>query len=176
MPPFGRSFRKGPAAPGFTLIELVVVITLISLLLVFAIPQFENVSLFQGTNKISRWMLLKVGSLKERALKERQVFILHIATDSGEMWVSGEGMDEEAMEKARESAQTLPPGYRIRDVAIPEKGKIAVGQVDIRFYPKGYSDKAMIHMEDDDGNYLSFLIEPFLTQVKRYEDYVELDE
>jgi len=160
---------------GFTLIELVVVTALISLLLVFAIPRFQDVSIFQGSNKISRWIMLKVGSLKDRAIKERRVYILHIGTDSGEMWVSGEGMDEEAREKARESARSLPAGYRISDVALPVRGKIAVGRVDIRFYPKGYSDKAMIHLEDDDGNYLSFLIEPFLTQVKRYEDYVELD-
>ena len=161
---------------GFTLIELVVVTALISLLLVFAIPRFQDVSIFQGSNKISRWIMLKVGSLKDRAIKERQVYILHISADSGEMWVSGEGMDEETREKARESARSLPAGYRISDVTLPVQGKIAVGRVDIRFYPKGYSDKAMIHLEDDDGNYLSFLIEPFLTQVKRYEDYVELED
>lgn len=170
------SCRIGASAAGFTLIELVVVITLLSLMLVFAIPQFENVSLFRKDNKISRWIMLKVGGLKDRALKERQVYVLHIATDTGEMWVSGEGMDEEALEKARSSAHSLPPGYRFSDVALPDQGKIAVGRVDIRFYPKGYSDKAMIHLEDDDGRYFSFLIEPFLSRVKRYEDYVELEE
>lgn len=161
---------------GFTLIELVVVIALIGLLLVFAIPRFEDVSLFQGENKISRWIMLQVSGLKERALRERRVYFLHISADSGEMWVSGEDMDEETREKARASARSLPAGYRISDVAIPGQGKIAVGRVDIRFYPKGYSDKAMIHIENDDGRYLSFLIEPFLPQVKRYEDYVELED
>ncbi len=171
-----RPTGTATAGAGFTLIELVVVITLLSLMLVFAIPRFESVSLFQTEKKISRWIMLKVEGLKERALRERQVYILHISTDSGEMWVTGEGMDEETLEKARESAKSLPPGYRISDVALPDQGKMAVGRVDIRFYPKGYSDKAMIHIENDDGQYLSFLIEPFLSQVKRYEDYVELEE
>jgi prepilin-type N-terminal cleavage/methylation domain-containing protein len=171
-----RPTGRAAAGAGFTLIELVVVITLLSLMLVFAIPRFENVSLFQTEKKISRWIMLKVEGLKERALRDRQVYILHIGTDSGEMWVTGEGMDEEGLEKARESAKSLPPGYRISDVALPDQGKMAVGRVDIRFYPKGYSDKAMIHIENDDGRYLSFLIEPFLSRVKRYEDYVELEE
>jgi prepilin-type N-terminal cleavage/methylation domain-containing protein len=171
-----RPTGRATAGAGFTLIELVVVITLLSLMLVFAIPRFENVSLFQTEKKISRWIMLKVEGLKERALRDRQVYILHIGTDSGEMWVTGEGMDEEGLEKARESAKSLPPGYRISDVALPDQGKMAVGRVDIRFYPKGYSDKAMIHIENDDGRYLSFLIEPFLSRVKRYEDYVELEE
>ena len=51
--------------------------------------------------------------------------------------------------------------------------KITRGIAEIHFYRKGYSDKALIHIEDDDNEQSSYLIEPFLPHVKIIEEYVE---
>jgi hypothetical protein len=48
-----------------------------------------------------------------------------------------------------------------------------VGQTDIYFNEKGYSDKAIIHFENDDNEKFSFLIEPFLLRVRLYNSYAE---
>ena len=54
------------------------------------------------------------------------------------------------------------------------RGKISSGQTDITFYKNGYSDKAMIHIQDGE-EYESYLIEPFLSEVTRYEMYASFD-
>ncbi|MBU1161919.1 MAG: prepilin-type N-terminal cleavage/methylation domain-containing protein, partial [Proteobacteria bacterium] len=45
---------------GFTLIELIVVISLISIMLFFAIPRFQSNVLSDSTKEVSRWILLKI--------------------------------------------------------------------------------------------------------------------
>ncbi len=161
---------------GFTLIELVVVISLISLALVFTMPRFQGSMVFDQTNRVSRWIMLKVSGLKEQAMREKKTFALHIGLDTGQMWVTHEGMDAETLAAAMEKTQPMPSGLRITDVEFSETGRVALGEAVIRFYPQGYSDKAMIHMEDEDGEEISFLIESFLPRVKRFESYVSIED
>ncbi len=157
---------------GFTLIELVAVIAVMSLMLAFAIPKLSTNFFTDGSKEISRWIMVKVETLKDRALREGKVYILNIDMGTQTMWITGEGMDEEAALKAQEEAERLPEDFRISDVEFPDRGRMAVGQVQIRFYPKGYSDKAMIHIQDEDFNPVTFVIEPFLPKVKRLEEDV----
>ena len=56
------------------------------------------------------------------------------------------------------------------DIEYPQKGKIYSGQAEINFYRAGYTDKALVHMQEGDS-YLSFLIEPFLSNVQFFESY-----
>jgi hypothetical protein len=58
------------------------------------------------------------------------------------------------------------------DVEFPNQDRISVGETEIYFYPKGHSDHAIIHLEDSDGRRFSFLIEPFLPNTKRIDNYV----
>ena len=44
------------------------------------------------------------------------------------------------------------------------------GEIEITFYKNGYSDKVLIHLQDGE-DYVSYLIEPFLSEVARYETY-----
>jgi len=62
------------------------------------------------------------------------------------------------------------------NVEYPEKGIVSSGQADICFYRAGYSDKALIHIQGDDEQKISFLIEPFLPKVKLYEKYVDFED
>ncbi|MDM8523380.1 prepilin-type N-terminal cleavage/methylation domain-containing protein [Desulfococcaceae bacterium HSG8] len=157
---------------GYTLIELVVVVSLLSLMLLFSIPRFEEAVGTGKTKKISRWIMFKAQTLKEKSVRERQDYTLHISLDSGKLWITSGDTSEEAIEEAEESGYPIPEDYRLLDVEYPEKGKISLGRADIRFYKEGYSDKVLIHIEDDDANPFSFLIEPFLPKIKMYEEYV----
>ena len=64
-----------------------------------------------------------------------------------------------------------PDDIQVLDVEYPGEEIISEGRADIHFYKRGYSDKAMIHVENNDNEQLSFLIEPFLSKVKVYEKY-----
>jgi prepilin-type N-terminal cleavage/methylation domain-containing protein len=158
---------------GFTLIELIVVISLISIMLFFAIPQFQRNVLSDSTKDVSRWILLKIPYLKERAAREQKKYILHVSLESNKLWITHEAMPEEALQSAETNGYELPEDIKLLDVEYPDQEKISAGQADIYFYEKGYSDKAIIHLENDDNEKFSFLIEPFLLRVRLYNRYAE---
>jgi len=161
---------------GFTLIELIVVISLISIMLFFAVPRFQSNILSDSTKEVSRWILLKIPYIKESAAREQRRYILHVSLDSKKLWITHEAMLEEALQSAETNAYKLPEDIKLLDVEYPDQEKISVGQADIYFNEKGYSDKAIIHLENDDNEKFSFLIEPFLLRVRLYNSYAEFED
>lgn len=160
---------------GYTLLELIVVIALIGILLSFSLPRFRDSFLTDNSKKVSRWFMIKVQALKQEALKNRKQYILHLDMSDDKMWVTHEGMSEEEAEAAAQGGYDLPENIAVIDVEYPGGEKISFGRADIRFYKGGYSDKVLIHLEDDDNNRTSLLIEPFLPKVKYYEEYIGFD-
>ena len=55
-------------------------------------------------------------------------------------------MTEEAVLEAAFTGYRLPDDLRLVDVEFPTDGKVSTGRVDISFYPQGYSDQALIHL------------------------------
>lgn len=157
---------------GFTFIELIVVISLISIMLFLAIPKFRSNILSNSTKTVSRWILIKVPDLKEKAQKEQKRYILHVDFDSNKLWVTSETMSDEPLQSEEINKYQLPEDIKLLDVEYPDQEKISAGQARIYFNEKGYSDKAIIHIENEDNERLSFLIEPFLQRVRLYRQYV----
>ena len=161
---------------GFTLIELIVVISLISIMFFFAIPRIQIDVLSDNTRKVSRWIMLNVSALKEKAVHDQKRYALHLSLDSNRLWVSNDTLSEEELEEATATGYNLPEEIKLLDVEYPDKEKISAGRADIYFYKKGYSDKAMIHITNNDNEVLSFLIEPFLSRVRLYNKYIEFED
>jgi len=157
---------------GFTFIELIVVVSLISIMLFLAIPRFQGNFLSDSTKDVSRWILLKIPYIKEKAAREQKRYILHMSFDSNKLWITHETMPQESLQSAEENGYKLPEDVKLLDVEYPDQEKISVGQADINFNEKGYSDKAIIHLENSDNEKFSFLIEPFLLRVRLYSSYV----
>jgi len=161
---------------GFTLIELIVVISLISLMFFFAIPRIQVDILSDNTRKVSRWIMLNVSALKEKAVHDQKRYALHLSLDSNRLWVTNDTLSEEELEEAAATGYNLPEDIKLLDVEYPDKEKISAGRADIYFYKKGYSDKAMIHITNNDNEVLSFLIEPFLSRARLYDKYLEFED
>lgn len=156
---------------GFTLIELIVVISLIGLMLFFSLPRLQDNPFLDDSNQSARWLIGKVKSLKESAIRTQKRYSLHFDLDSGRIWETNESMSAEDVESAAlNNSYSLPDDLRIIDIEYPEKGKIVSGSAEIIFYKAGYTDKALVHMQEGDL-YLSFLIEPFLSNVQFFESY-----
>jgi len=85
-------------------------------------------------------------------------------------------MSQEDRQMAQANGYRLPTDVNLLDVEYPDKKKALGGQADIHFYQKGYSDKAIIHVENSHNEQRSFLVEPFLTSVRMYQEYVELND
>jgi prepilin-type N-terminal cleavage/methylation domain-containing protein len=154
----------------FTLIELIVVISLISILFAFTLPRLD-ISLFENQKrKVSSWILLNVKSLKESALRTQSLYVLAVDFDKNKMWTARAPITEETQAT---SEYKIPAQYQLMDVMLTDNEKISEGIVTIKFYPKGYSDRALIHIEDKNDNRYTYQIEPFLPHVKIKEEYIE---
>lgn len=161
---------------GFTFIELVVVISLISLMLFIAVPRVQDTLFTDNTNKVSRWIMNMVQSLKASAVQHQECYVLHVSLDFNQMWVTHATMSDDEIQNASQNAYKLPVNVKLVDVEYPDNETVSGGQADINFYQKGYSDMAMIHIENSDDEKFSFAIEPFLTRVKLYQKYVGFED
>ena len=159
---------------GFTLLELIVVLALLSIMLVLTVPRFHSTLFLDETKTSARWIIGKIQSLKEAAIRDQKQHTLHIDLDTERFWETDGSMSAEAIESATLNAAPLPDGLKIADIEYPIRGKIDSGQTDITFYKDGHSDKVLIHLQDG-AKYISYLIEPFLSDVTRYETYASFE-
>ena len=157
------------------MIELIVVISLMGLMLFFTLPRMGDNPFLDDSKQSSRWLIGKVQMLKESAIREQKQHSLHFDLDSGLIWETNESMTMENREDAAlNSSYSLPDDLRIIDIEYPLKGKVNSGLAEITFYKAGYTDKALVHMQEGDA-YMSFLIEPLLSHVEYFEEYVGFD-
>lgn len=159
---------------GFTLLELIVVITLLGVMLMMTVPRFHATLFLDESKTASRWIVGKTQTLKEAAIRNQKDYTLHIDLDAERFWETDESMPPEAIETAAVNAASLPEGLKIIDIEYSIGGKINSGRADITFYKYGYSDKVFIHLQDGESQ-VSYLIEPFLSEVSRYETYTGFD-
>jgi general secretion pathway protein H len=157
----------------FTLIELIVVMALISILLFFSIPRLD-INIFSDDNRnFSTWIIFTVKSLKEKAQQDGVRYVLYVDMDNDLMWSGLETKPETEETPSKDNQYKLPEGMQVLDVEFPGMEQKTSGIAEIYFYPKGYSDKALIHIQDKDHNRNSYVIEPFLSEVKTYDSYIE---
>lgn len=178
--------RRTPG--GFTLIELVVVLTLMGAMLFVALPKIGVPSVRDDSRHAVNWIIQNIEAGKARAIRENIPYVLHIGIDTGKLQVLAEapqagaggedaGADapvrREAAETPEAAAFQLPETLRIADVQRPGGETRTTGEVSLRFSPAGYSDFARIHLRNDRGAYLSLVVQPFLPHVVYSESYVE---
>ena len=171
---YGQRTTDREQSRGFTLLELIVVISLMGIMLIFTVPRFHETLFLDKTKTGSRWVIGKIQALKEAAIRNQKQYSLHINLDTEQFWETDASMSAEDLENAALNAGSLPSGLKIADIEYPIRGKINSGQTDITFYKNGTSDKVLIHLRDGD-KYVSYLIEPFLSEVTRYEMYASFE-
>jgi len=158
---------------GFTLVELVVVVALVGIILTFSVPRFRKGIVSDGFRHATRYFMATIPALRDRAVREQKDYILHIDIEANRLWITSDGMTEEEANKAAISSHILAEDVSITAVEFPGVVPVTYGQVGIRIYRKGYSDKAIIRLSDQDDRQRSLLIEPFLQRVRLYDRVVE---
>lgn len=159
---------------GFTLIELMVVMLLISIVLSIAIPKFGGSAFQDPVKKMSRWMINTVRTLRSAAIQQQKTQGLVIDLSNRRMWIVNDAADEEAAQaEASKKTVPIPDAIRYMDVQFPQQERISSGTAEVRFYPAGYSDQVLIHLETDDDEKLTYLVEPLLPKVKIFDEWIE---
>jgi prepilin-type N-terminal cleavage/methylation domain-containing protein len=163
------SFSYSPSTlsfvPGFTLLELAVVLFIIGLVLAIAMPHFGS---FQGAELRSEAHRLAVRShyLYEEAGAQKVLLRLNLDLNRGAYFVTR--LDPFA---ARPSFRpesgpaggvvTMPADIRLRDVWVEGGGVFRSGIAGCQFYPSGMADAAVIHLFDRKGDVMTLGIDPF---------------
>ncbi len=157
---------------GFTLIELMVVMLLITIMLGVTIPRLDTSLLQDPRKKTARWMINTVSALRAAATEKQKSQILVVDVDDNRLWVTDAEMDDEAQKGAAENGFALPGGMRIMEVQFSGKESVGSGKAMIVFYPGGYSDQAAINIETGDSERMAFKIEPLLPRVKVVDQWI----
>jgi prepilin-type N-terminal cleavage/methylation domain-containing protein len=160
---------------GFTMIELIVVISIITTLLVFSMPAFQRFSLVNDTSGQVADIIRLSNDLKKRAIEQDRDFSLHLDMLSSVVWVTHSDMDTETLAGAKEKGKVLSDQIEILDIEFPGKRESGAEDVVIRFYRAGYSDYAYIHIREGESD-ITLKIEPFLPEVQRTDTHVYLED
>jgi prepilin-type N-terminal cleavage/methylation domain-containing protein len=169
------TWNRSRNTAGFTLIELIAVMAVMGIMLFIYTPRFHSTIIMDSAKKTSRWLIGTAKILREQAIRDQKRYTLHVSIDAHLMYVTHETMTEDELLAAVESGFPIPQDLTLKDVEFMRRGMVTVGQADITFYKLGHSDKAVIHFETEDGEYLSVLIEPFLTEITLHDVYLAID-
>jgi prepilin-type N-terminal cleavage/methylation domain-containing protein len=175
---------------GFTLIEIIVVVAILSILFMIAAPrvtrlfstQREYFAIFTGMivstfddaflNNRTDYLTLHLGNPDlDDAAAGRELFnrtngvsVLNIA-------------DGEFVESKRKSLgyKKFPDSFRIEEVLLPTGEKITRGNALIPFYPQGYSCNAIVHVLVNGEQQWTVRIDKHIKEPKVLEGYVGYD-
>ena len=160
---------------GYTLIELIVVIILISLMMTLTIPRFRNAVLSDNLESATRRLINTIKTLRVDSIRERKAYYLRFDLESGRFWVDSSDMNEEAHSIALEKVYSLPDDVHILDIQLKDKGKITTGETAILFSRKGYIQPSAIHLGSDEDKKFTLALSPFLGRIKLFEDYIDFE-
>jgi len=151
--------------PGFTLLELAVVLLIIGLVLAIAMPHFGA---FQGAELRSEANRLAALThyLYEEAGAQKVLLRLNLDLNHSTYFVTRLDPFAANLRFIREKGPaggvaTMPADVRLRDVWVEGSGVFRGGIVRCQFYPSGVADAAVIHLFDRNGDVITVGIDPF---------------
>jgi prepilin-type N-terminal cleavage/methylation domain-containing protein len=161
--------RPFGASPGFTLLELAVVIFIMGLMLSLAMPYlggFRQAALKSQARRLAGRATYMFDEATGHKLVLRLIF------DLDNNGYAAAKLDPYAVKPVFAPDTTvsarpvmLPPAIRIRDVTIEGIGTINRGVVSTNFYPEGYVDATVVHLEDASGDVMTLEFSPLTGQV-----------
>lgn len=168
-----RSFHprvRGRAwSPGFTLLELAVVIFIMGLMLTLAMPYlggFRKAALRSQARRLAG----RATYLFDEAAGHKLVLRLIFDMDNNRYAVAS--LDPYAIQPVFAPDQspaarpvTMPTAIRIRDVTVEGIGTVNRGTVATNFYPEGYVDATVVHLDDATGDVMTLIFVPLTGQV-----------
>jgi general secretion pathway protein H len=170
--------KQSSANGGFTLLELMVVMVLISLMTAIAMPGLRSTLFSDQLKSSTRKILGLVSEASQEAVRRQSGYSLQFNLDqnsvSASQGQSEEKSDGQQAEKEKESA--LPDSVRVVDIISVHGGIQSEGKAVIRFSGKGYVDKTLIHLRADDGRDMTIMLSPFLGVTRVFDSYIDLED
>jgi prepilin-type N-terminal cleavage/methylation domain-containing protein len=160
--------RTSIKTKGFTLLELIIVILLISLFLSLLSVNWMGLSRKEKDTFLET-LSLQVAVLREDAISSYQVRAIEFDITNNTMKAGAVDLTK-GFDAFRQI--DLAKGYVLKDVII-NGNKITIGKTLARYYPSGLVDKTIIHFEAEKEGYYSVVIHPLTAKVEAANDYLE---
>jgi prepilin-type N-terminal cleavage/methylation domain-containing protein len=158
------------SAPGFTLLELAIVIFIMALMFTLAAPYTGGYRKARLKSEARR-LAGRASYLFDEASAQKVFLRLVFDLDHqvyGVMRLDPYAMPTPSFGPDRSSASapvTMPPSIAIRDVTVGDLGTFSAGTVATQFYPEGYVDATLIHMIDLSGHVMTLVFNPVTGRV-----------
>ncbi len=158
---------------GFTLVELLLVITLIGIVLVLAVPSTRDVLTGDMLKKTSRQLIGLERKLRTEAVRDQLDYILHLDLSDSVYWITASDMTEIKQAEIKKQALHLPEDVRIIDVVDEDNRKITAGEVKIVFKKDNICSPRVIHLAYKEDK-MTIVMNPFMGVTDIYDQYVEI--
>jgi prepilin-type N-terminal cleavage/methylation domain-containing protein len=154
---------------GFTLLELAIVIFIMGLMLTLTMPYLGGFRRAQLRSQARR-LAGRATYMFDRAAGHKLVLRLIFDIDNNGYAVAK--LDPYSVKPVFSADRTpssrpvqMPSAIRIRDVTVEGIGTVSRGVIACNFYPEGYVDATVVHLEDASGDVMTLEFSPLTGQV-----------
>jgi general secretion pathway protein H len=171
--------RRARADSGFTLIELGLVLLIIAIAVTLVAPRFRDQShaeLISQTRKLATTFRF----LQHEAILNGRVYRLNFDLDQQRYFVTSADQSDEFGAFTQESGivgrdVVLPASLQIADVDVPlVTGKLYEGVAFTHFYPDGYVDATVVHLDNGQEVYTLYVDQPLTGRAYVASGYLDL--
>ena len=157
--PISRAGRL-TSSPGFTLVEMCVVLLIVSIFAFLVVPRLE----LSGGGELAASAKRLGGTTKylfnEAALTGREHRLFY-DLDRGSYRAMVLQPDGELVElQGTGKGARLPEGVRFRELTLRGHGSFTSGEIMTRIHPTGWMEETIIHLQDKAGKQLTLRIAP----------------
>lgn len=156
---------------GFTLLEIVIVITVMVLFIGLALPSLPDMAgtrIHQNARKVS--MMIQLA--RSRAVTLRRYYRVEMDLETSDLTVSYFGPEGTYIPDDEVRQVTLRDGY-IADVVTSGDGKVLEGTGSVRISPRGFIEPSLVHIRDEQDRVVTVAPSPVSGRVRIDEGYTE---
>lgn len=166
--------------PGYTLVEISVVLLLISLIFFISLPRLSNFLFQTDLKDAARSLKAVVYFLRSKSIVAHRPTVLHLDLDRRLYWGDFAAGEEERRRGSRERTVLSPPkglpeGIRFLDASNINTPKKVSGELSSIFNPKGAVEETVIHLTDKRSNIMTIIINAFTGTFSVYDEYVDVE-
>ncbi len=177
---------------GFTLVEIIIVLVIISVMSLLIIPRISNIFDSKRNNFFTLTTIM-AKTFDDSFIKDRMNFLMiHLYEPMEEdieqeneifsrpngvsvVILNDEGKFVDSPNKLLKYRE-FPDSFKIEEVILSTGEKIGIGNVLIPYYPKGYSDNVILHILVNDEEKWSIRIYKLRKEADIFPEYIDFNE